>query len=763
MLTWTDPDARLHGTAQVRTRATGTGDWSRWQPLRAEESGADGAEAKAGKARGGTASLWAGDSDGVQVRVVDAGGQQAAHQPAGLQVQLLDPGTDPAPATRAGRSTQAGEPAAAADAPEPRPSTVAKPPVITQSQWGASTDYDGTPSYGTEIKAAVIHHTGVDSDNSVSCADSPARMRTIQQEHFARGYYDIGYNFVVDRCGQIFEGRSGGMDLPVVGAHDIGFNTNTLGISYIGNFESAQPTDAALRAIARVVAWKFGMYGIDPTDKVTLVSGSDKGVDGNLIPKGESVTLPRVFGHRDTNATACPGAHLYSALPTIRTLAAEPGVSAALPTADTDRDGLADLALGTPATTGGAGSVTVVPGGEDGPVTAARRTISQASTGVPGSDEAGDGFGAATAWGDVNGDGAADLAVGAPGEDDTHGNADLGTVTVMYGPDLTTGFQAIGTGAGGRAGSAVAVGDFDADGHADVFSAGTGAGGTWRVDTPTGTVAQGSLGAGDGSASHEDAVSADFNRDGYADVALTYVDVAGAGRVTWFKGGAGGLAKVAVLPVKGGRSVAAGDIDGNGYDDLVIGQPNVAESGAHTGGQVTMIRGSASGLTATGAITVDQDSTGVSGAGEAGDDMGASVAVGDYDLDGYADVAVGVPGEDISRDGVGYADAGGMLLLRGGSAGMTGTGSLAFNQDTSAMPGVAEAGDAFGSSVVLADLSGYGRNDLAVGASGEDSGDGTVLYLSSGSKGFDPASAYYCSRNTLGTPAGAGLGSVVAP
>jgi hypothetical protein len=408
-------------------------------------------------------------------------------------------------------------------------------------------------------------------------------MRTIQQEHFSRGYYDIGYNFVVDRCGQIFEGRSGGMDLPVIGAHDVGFNTNTVGISYIGNYESAQPSRAALDAIARVVAWKFGMYGIDPTGKVTLTSGMDAGVDGNKIAKGTSITLPRVFGHRDTNYTACPGANLYKKLPLIASLAKVPGVSHALATSDYNRDGISDLVAGTPRTSGGVGSVTVVPGGLDGPVPASKVTLTQSSPGVPGSSEAGDNWGAATAWGDINGDGYADLAVGAPGEDDTSGNADRGSVTVLYGPALNSGFSYATSGvtaAGAKLGSAVTVGDFNGDGKADVFAAGTGTGGNWNARLTGGATQTGTLTTSTSAIAYTDAATGDFNRDGYADVALNYRDAGGIGRVTWFKGGASGLTKVSTISVKGGRSIAAGDVNGNSYDDIVIGQPYASESPA---------------------------------------------------------------------------------------------------------------------------------------------------------------------------------------
>ncbi|MFD3619895.1 FG-GAP-like repeat-containing protein [Streptomyces sp. NPDC058676] len=819
LVTWDDPAANAKGTPEVRTRDLTTGEWSGWQRLDNEPNQADGAEREGAAVRGGTTSVWTGDSDGVEVRIVKADGTEAGGQPAGMDVKLLDPGTDPKrsvasdlePAAFAAETPAAtgspgatdsptptdsptatvpptdssptatvtpsdsatpsasvpaspsasASPSPTATVPAPRPSTVVKPPIITQAQWGASTDYDGTPTYGTEIKAAVVHHTGVDSDNTLSCAESAARLRSIQQDHFARGYYDIGYNFVVDRCGQIFEGRSGGMDLPVVGAHDIGFNTNTVGISYIGNFETAQPSRAALDAISRIVAWKFGMYGIDPTGKVTLTSGSDLNVDGNKVPKGQSITLPRVFGHRDTNATACPGANLYSKLTRIAQVAKTPGISHALATSDYDRDGVTDLVAGVPK----ANAVKVIPGGVDGPVPAAKITLTQNSPGVPGATESGDAFGTSTAWGDVNGDGYADLAVGTPGEDDTSGT-DRGSVAVMYGPALDTGFSYSTSGitpAGARLGSAVTVGDFNGDGKADVFAAGTGKGGNWNVRLGSGKYQYGALTSATGSVAYLDAATGDFNRDGYADVALNYRDTGGIGRVVRFAGSATGLTKAGVISVRGGRSIAAGDVNGNGYDDIVIGQPVASESGGISGGQITMVPGTSTGFTTTGMTTVHQDTTGVPGGNESGDAFGTSVSVGDYNADGYADALAGAPGEDLTRDGVNRADAGNAILVRGSASGLTGSGSVGVSQDTSGIPGATETGDRFGSSVSLSDLSGHGRADLALGADGEDGTDGILLHVPSNSTGLGYADSVIYSKTTLGTPTDGRLGQTLTP
>ncbi|RVU18277.1 hypothetical protein EOT10_32385 [Streptomyces antnestii] len=836
VVTWKNPHATLDGTAQVRARNVATGAWTDWLSMPVEQLGTDGKETKAGGGvRGGTESVWTGDSDAVEVRVVAKDGT-ASDLPSGIDVKLLDPGTlapakgagaakpaafsvdttppatspDPAtdpvssaPAaapsdtaaaseTPGATATESASPAAdastsasASASPEPtvpaaRPSTVVKPPVITQAEWGADTDYNGTPEYDDSIKAAVIHHTGVDPDNTVPCSQSRQRVHTIQQEHMAKGWYDIGYNFLVDRCGQIFEGRSGGMDLPVHGAHDYGFNTDTVGISYIGNFMSATPTQAALNSIARVVAWKFGQYGITANSKVTLQSNGDQGVSDNKIPMGQSITLDRVFGHRDTGTTLCPGDNLYKKLATIRTLASAPGVSHALKTSDIyssaaptakTRDGLPDLVAGTPkASTGG--SVTVVPGGANGPAYAAKKTLTQSSTGVPGTNEKGDLWGASVAEGDINGDGYADLAIGQPGEDDTSGHTDRGAVTLLYGPALNTGAQ-MNLDEGfyansAKYGSAVAVGDFNADGKADVFAASTGTGGTWTARYSEGQESSSNITSGDAALAYEAATSGDFNQDGYADVALNYRDATSVGRVVWFKGGRNGLTKAGTLSVKGGRSIASGDLNGDGVDDIVIGQPYTAESGAYAGGQVTAVYGSKitsttpGGLTATGAKTIHQATTGVPGAAESGDALGSSVAVGDYNADGYADVLSGAPGEDITRTS-NRSNAGTSLLFKGSSAGLTGTGAVAVSEDEPGVPGSSETDDKLGSAVSLADLSGYGRADLVIGAAGEDTGNGTLLYVPSNSTGLGLSTSKYIGQTQLGTPAAAGLGTTLAP
>ncbi|MGP3999911.1 FG-GAP-like repeat-containing protein [Streptomyces sp. 8N706] len=672
----------------------------------------------------------------------------------------------PAPSDSAS-PTESPSPEPTATVPPAPPSTVTRPPIVSRATWGADeSKVDDPPTYLEKIDAAFVHHTT--DANSYSCVETPAILRAIFTYHLeSNGWNDMGYNFLVDKCGTIYEGRAGGVDLPVMGAHTYGFNGYSTGISVVGNYATdGKPTAPVRDAISRIAAYKLGQYGVSPTGKVTLTAAGDTG----KYTKGDQATLSTISGHRDGFATECPGASLYAELPAIRTYAASKAVNAAPATADLHQDGVADLVAGTPQTSGGTGSLTVVPGGPDGPVAAGKRILTQSSTGVPGASESGDNFGADNALGDVNGDGRADLVIGAPGEDDTTGHADAGAVTVLHGPALTSGTTyttATATRAAGeKLGTSVTIADFDSDGRADVLSVAPGTPGRWwSYDGKTGAAKSGHLNstAYTAAVSQVDSATGDFNSDGYADAAITFRDPGKISRVLVLKGSATGLQRVGMLGAKGGRSLAVGDLNGDGYADAAVGQPYATESGAYQGGQVTALYGSSTGLTTTGRTTVHQNTSGVPGAAETGDDMGVSVSVGDYDLDGYADILSGLPGEDITRDGVSRTNAGQALLLRGGSTGLTGTGALSYSQDTSGITGATESGDRLGSSVVLYDLSGWARADLAIGTDGEDAGDGTILQLDSGSSGVSTSTGVYYGRSQLGTPAGAHLGGTLTP
>ncbi|MGW0926634.1 peptidoglycan recognition protein family protein [Streptomyces sp. NPDC002755] len=194
-----------------------------------------------------------------------------------------------------------------------------QPPIVTRAAWGADESLnDDAPEYGTTINAVFVHHTA--QTNTYSCSDSAAIVRGLRALHLNQGWKDIGYNFVVDKCGTIFEGRKGGVDRPVIGAQAEGFNTNTTGIAVIGTYTTEDAPSATKASLARLAAWKLGQYKVDPLGKVTLTAGKANG----KFALGQSAVFNRISGHRDAYATECPGTVLYNQLPTLRAWAAGP-------------------------------------------------------------------------------------------------------------------------------------------------------------------------------------------------------------------------------------------------------------------------------------------------------------------------------------------------------------------------------------------------------------------------------------------------------
>ncbi|MGW0789128.1 peptidoglycan recognition protein family protein [Streptomyces sp. NPDC002911] len=385
---WDDADTELHGTVQVRTRATGTTKWSGWQSLEthntdhAADSGSP--ERESGTVRGSTAPLWVGDSDGVEVRVRSEnagprdGAAGTAPLPVGLQVELVDPGDDPelplaegtpAPGTSSAvtavtPSAGTAGPATAAQAgalPETAGLTVAaaessavnadlaplgaseitalskaeseeqagvaagakpfvgpRPGIVTRKGWGADENLrERNFAYTSTVKAAFVHHSA--TGNNYTCAQAPSVLRSIYRYHVkSSGWRDFGYNFAVDKCGRIYEGRAGGVSKAVLGAHTLGFNTNSMGIAVLGTYSSKNPPAAAVTAVAGLTAWKLGLFGRNPKGKVTLISGGS-----GKYKKGAKATLNVISGHRDGFATECPGIRLYKKLGTARTSSAK--------------------------------------------------------------------------------------------------------------------------------------------------------------------------------------------------------------------------------------------------------------------------------------------------------------------------------------------------------------------------------------------------------------------------------------------------------
>ncbi|WP_225831021.1 peptidoglycan recognition protein [Streptomyces sp. NK08204] len=210
--------------------------------------------------------------------------------------------------------------AAAAAQQRLAPHRAARPRIVPRSVWLDSTARrtQPPPRYDDRVTAVFIHHT--DSPNGYDCADAPRIIRYLYTgQTGARHWDDIGYNFLVDRCGTIYEGRAGGVERPVTGAHTQGFNHRTAGIAALGTFTAGVPVPRAMTdAIAALAAWKLGLADIDPRAHVRLVSSNGL----SRYQAGTTVTLPAVAGHNDGFMTTCPGAALTARLPQIREKAA---------------------------------------------------------------------------------------------------------------------------------------------------------------------------------------------------------------------------------------------------------------------------------------------------------------------------------------------------------------------------------------------------------------------------------------------------------
>ncbi|MEU6776446.1 N-acetylmuramoyl-L-alanine amidase [Streptomyces sp. NPDC046759] len=194
-----------------------------------------------------------------------------------------------------------------------------RPRIVPRAVWlGTAGRTQPPPRYDDKVVAVFLHHT--DSPGGYDCADAPRIIRYLYAgQTGARKWDDIGYNFIVDRCGTIYEGRAGGIDRPVTGAHTQGFNHRTAGIAALGTFTAGATVPRAMTdAIAALAAWKLGLADIDPRGSVRLVSSNSL----SRYRAGTTAVLPALAGHTDGFMTNCPGAALVARLPEIREKAA---------------------------------------------------------------------------------------------------------------------------------------------------------------------------------------------------------------------------------------------------------------------------------------------------------------------------------------------------------------------------------------------------------------------------------------------------------
>ncbi|WP_342372727.1 S-layer homology domain-containing protein [Propioniciclava soli] len=182
------------------------------------------------------------------------------------------------------------------------------PRILSRAAWGAD---ESLVRYGYsrgEVTGAMIHHTA--GTNSYTSAQVPAILRSIQAFHVnGRGWNDTAYNVLVDKFGRAWEGRGGGVNQPIAGGHAWGVtNRRVFGISLMGNYETATPSSAMIETMNQVIAWKLQMHNVNPYGSTWGSGGQD----------GGSTFLPAISGHRDENATSCPGRYVYSRMGTIR-------------------------------------------------------------------------------------------------------------------------------------------------------------------------------------------------------------------------------------------------------------------------------------------------------------------------------------------------------------------------------------------------------------------------------------------------------------
>jgi hypothetical protein len=299
----------------VRVRRDG-GAWSRWVAVgTGSEDAPDRRSREHRRARRGSNPVWAGEADEVQLTLSGSGDARD------LRLRFVNTTGTATPGARmrtrlhaiASGAVAAVRRVAGVDTAQ---ADTSQPAIVPREQWASDKcPPRADPVYGS-VKLAFIHHTV--SANEYGPEDSAAMVLAICRYHRnGNGWNDIGYNFLVDRYGTIFEGRAGGIADAVIGAQAQGYNSNSTGIASLGTFSTGGQTPAGLGAIARLLSWKLAVHGVPPNGKVDVIS---QGGTTNRYPSGSRPVFNRISGHRDGNATACPGSGLYAQIPQLRAM-----------------------------------------------------------------------------------------------------------------------------------------------------------------------------------------------------------------------------------------------------------------------------------------------------------------------------------------------------------------------------------------------------------------------------------------------------------
>ena len=330
-LTWVGP-VSIGTEFKVRVRESGV--WSGWFKLEYGEYqgvGKDGTESV--DTRVGSDPLLTGLADGVEVIMENTSGVVPSQMKVTLvnsQVTKQDRSIGQQSMRMATADTAMQTQAVAAlvgASISPQGALVARPRIVSRAEWGADETWrDPVPRVGTTLLAGIVHHTA--STNNYTADQAPAQMRNLYA-YFTKSlnYADMGYNFLVDKYGTIYEGRSGcavgavdcdSPTVPVQGAHTAGLNINTFGVSAIGNYDVLAPENpgAMVESIASIMAWKLAPYGLDPNATANILSTDTSG--SSKYSAGQIAVTQVISAHRDVGKTVCPGRYLYPYMAEIR-------------------------------------------------------------------------------------------------------------------------------------------------------------------------------------------------------------------------------------------------------------------------------------------------------------------------------------------------------------------------------------------------------------------------------------------------------------
>ena len=522
-LTW---EAEPPSAAWFRVQEAG--DWGGWTRLAVEDDhGPDPGSAEAEGAIQGSELVWVGEVDAVQYLI--EGGDSAT------RATMIDTTDRTKPFSQQFSNLFTDPTADAASAIPGRPT------IRPRSAWDpTNTCAPAAPPSFVQVTHAYVHHTT--GTNSYTASQVPSRILSVCLFHKnSRGWDDIGYNFLIDRFGVIWEGRAGGVDKGVQGAHTAGFNTYSFGVAFIGDHGGASPTAAAEAALVRLIAWKFGVHNVEPTKFSVVVSkGSEKWAEGR------PVAFYPISGHRDAQSTSCPGEACYRRIPSFRSRVDALWNQVPLSTyrnplvGDFDGDNALEAAIYRP----GNGGWYVTETNGYTRTWAAFPTKSGWTSQVVG---------------DFNGDGRDDIANYYPAN---------GTwwVSRSTGSSFTTSRWAdFSTGSGW---SRQIVGDFNEDGRDDIANFHP-ASGTWWVSRSTGSSFSTTLWADFSTGSGwSRQIVGDFNGDGRDDIANYHPS-----NGTWWVARSGGssfsLSRWADFSTSSGWTIQlVGDFNNDGRDDI---------------------------------------------------------------------------------------------------------------------------------------------------------------------------------------------------